>query len=209
MGRLITSTAAAAQQALDLTNPLRMIGNALGAGMNAQGRPGGSPALGEAQARLAGLLKQLEGAAGAGKKPDALKAVEDQIANAPPPDLGKALGTFIDKARGSAQPILQAVANGIEKKVFAGANMINAFSGLFGGEKKETPAIQESRAAAAVQKGSAEAFAAIRAAIAGREDVGVKATKEQTKALVKPLVQLVDLIENVQPLKMVPAFFGG
>jgi tape measure domain-containing protein len=209
MGRLITSTAAAAQQALDLTNPLRMIGNALGAGMNAQGRPGGSPALGEAQARLAGLLKQLEGAAGAGKKPDALKAVEDQIANAPPPDLGKALGTFIDKARGSAQPILQAVANGIEKKVFAGANMINAFSGLFGGEKKETPAIRESRAAAAVQKGSAEAFAAIRAAIAGREDVGVKATKEQTKALVKPLVQLVDLIENVQPLKMVPAFFGG
>jgi len=43
----------------------------------------------------------------------------------------------------------------------------------------------------------------------GREDAGVKATKDQTKALVKPLIQLVDLIENVQPLKMVPAFFGG
>lgn len=79
---------------------------------------------------------------------------------------------------------------------------------MFGGADGESAARQERRAAAAMQRGSADAYSTIVQAMMGREDAGVKATKDQTKALVKPLIQLVDLIENVQPLKMVPQFFG-
>jgi tape measure domain-containing protein len=180
MSRLITSTAAAAQQALDLTNPLKMIGNALGAGINAQGRPGGTPALDEAQARLAGLLKQLEGAAGAGKKPDVLKAVEDQIANAAPPDLGKALGNFIENAKGTAEPIVSAV------NTWLGGKLLQATK--LGGPM--------AKFAGAVQQGSAEAFDAIRAAIEQTQDPVVEATEEQTDKLLQPLENIFNAVKN-------------
>ena len=193
MSRLITSTAAAAQQALDLTNPLKMIGNALGAGINAQGRPGGSPALDEAQARLAGLLKQLEGAAGAGKKPDVLKAVEDQIANAPPPNLGKALGTFIENAKGTAEPIVSAVNTWLGGKLLQ-ANVMAAQ--LFGGKEAAGRSGPMAKFAGAVQQGSAEAFDAIRAAIEQTQDPVVEATEEQTDKLLQPLENIFNAVKN-------------
>lgn len=122
--------------------------------------------------------------------------------------LAESVAGFVDRLKGNAQPVVQALVDTIEQKIFAGAKLINFVGSLFGMSDGESAGRQERRAAAAMQRGSADAYSTIVQAMMGREDAGVKATKDQTKTLVKPLIQLVDLIENVQPLKMVPQFFG-
>ncbi len=191
--RLGKVTMKMADQIMGLLDPVVMAQNMIGVAKVVENRMAGASSVDQAQARLAGLLKQLEGAAGAGKKPDALKAVEDQIANAAPPDLGKALGTFIENAKGTAEPIVSAVNTWLGGKLLQ-ANVMAAQ--LFGGKQATKQGGPMAKFAGAVQQGSAEAFDAIRAAIEQTQDPVVEATEEQTDKLLQPLENIFQAVKN-------------
>jgi hypothetical protein len=103
---------------------------------------------------------------------------------------------------------MQALATAVEGKLLAGAQLVNAFSGMFGGAGGETARQQEQRTAAAMQRGSADAYSTIVQAMMGRGDAQVQATKQQTKELKEPLVDMVGLLEGIQQAKVFLGFGG-
>jgi tape measure domain-containing protein len=193
MAKLGKSTASGLQQVMELANPVVQGGKAIRRLFElAPQLPAVSP-LDTAQERLTGLLKQLQGGAGAGKKPDVLKAVEDQIANAPAPDLGKAFSTFIENAKGTAEPIVSAINTWLGGKLLQADVMA---AQLFGKKPAAVKGDPMAKFAGAVQQGSAEAFDAIRAAIEQTQDPVVEATEEQTDKLLQPLENIFQAVKN-------------
>lgn len=65
---------------------------------------------------------------------------------------------------------------------------------------------QQTAFAAAALRGSAEAYSMIMNAMKGDRDPVVKATKEQTKELKKPLLDMVGLIKGGSPVKLLGSF---
>ena len=122
--------------------------------------------------------------------------------------LAAAIGGFVERLKGNAQPVMQALATAVEGKLLAGAQLVNAFSGMFGGAGGETARQQEQRTAAAMQRGSADAYSTIVQAMMGRGDAQVQATKQQTKELKEPLVDMVGLLEGIQQAKVFLGFGG-
>ena len=74
--------------------------------------------------------------------------------------------------------------------------------------RSETARQQQQRTAAAMQRGSADAYSTIVQAMMGRGDAQVQATKQQTKELKEPLVDMVGLLEGIQQAKVFLGFGG-
>lgn len=163
----------------------------------------GGQAMAKAQADLANVLARLKPAV-APPKPVAPVA--------PPPapgaagkQLGAALGDFVGRLQGEASPVVDGLLGWLNKKMLGGAMFANRFSQMVGGDGGQSQK-QESKVAGALQKGSADAFSAIVSAMGQRADPVVKATKEQTKQLQKPLVDIVGLIKEGGLVKVLGAF---
>lgn len=155
--------------------------------------------LAAAELRLQGLLDQL--------KPRAVPAPQPNPNVLQRADNGQALTAavagMIERMRGTAGPIVDAVAMWAGGKLVQGMAVANQFSGLLGGdaaEKQQT----EKQFVGALQAGSADAYSAIVQAMSARQDPVVAATKKQTQELKKPLFDIAaavkgafgDVIEN-------------
>ena len=180
------------------------IAGMLGALQNRNPAPAAGPGLAEAQAKLSGLLDALKPKPGAAKPAPA--------APPPPPpgagagkNLGAALGQFVEGLKGDAAPVVAGLQQFLNDKVFGGVMAANKIASLFGVGERDA-ADMEKKTAGALQRGSADAYSAIVQAMMQRADPVVQATKDQTKALKKPLFDLVDLIKNGPPIKLFGAF---
>ena len=166
--------------------------------------------LNAAVASLQGVLSKLKPVAqqpGLGINPDIIAQGPAAKAEAGR-KLAAAVGGFVERLKGNAQPVMQALATAVEGKLMAGAQLVNAFSGIFGNGGGETARQQEQRTAAAMQRGSADAYSTIVQAMMGRGDAQVQATKQQTKELKEPLVDMVGLLEGIQQAKVFLGFGG-
>ena len=127
----------------------------------------------------------------------AVDAFETALKNVPAVDLTKAIGGWLETLGGNTTPIV----NGL--KTWLGTQMIRwdiAMAQIFQGkEKLAQKAISmdpRNEFAGAVQQGTAEAYAAIAAALRQDKDPAVQATEEQTDKLLQPLEVMANALKN-------------
>ena len=127
----------------------------------------------------------------------AVDAFEVALKNVPPVDLTQAIGSWLETLGGNATPIV----NGL--KTWLGTQMIRwdiAMAQIFQGkEKLAQKAISmdpRNEFAGAVQQGTAEAYAAIAAALKQERDPVVEATEQQTDKLLQPLEVMANALKN-------------
>lgn len=196
LSRMAKSAATTAQDALMFANPVaqaKRLFEQVGQLQQLQQGRDAPTGLQEAQGRLAALLKQLQPAGGA-KAADPLQALRDKIIEAPKIDLGAAIGSWIETAKGTAEPIANAV------NTWLGGKLLQfdvVMAQLFGSKAKMIRATDPmQKFAGAVQKGSSAAFEAIRAAIEQNQDPVVEATEQQTDKLLEPLGGILAAVKN-------------
>lgn len=116
-------------------------------------------------------------------------------------------GGLLDSLQNAGAGLMQGGLNWLQGKALKGAMAINQFSGLFG-DSQETARQQEMQFAGAFQKGSADAYSAIVAAMTGQRDPLLTATEKQTQATVKPLINIVELLKGGSIVGAVKEFAG-
>lgn len=156
-----------------------------------------------AQQRMKDLMAQLRNAPG--NQPAA--PLQPKAPPVPKADVGAAFRKMFD----SITPIGETIAGDATKLVndatMQGAMAINKIGQLFGfgtgAQAEQVQPSQRTEFAAAAMRGSAEAYSMILNAMKGGRDPVVQATKDQTKELKGPLIDLVGLIQGGSPIKLI------
>ena len=127
----------------------------------------------------------------------AVDAFEVALKNVPAVDLTQAIGSWLETLGGNSTPIV----NGL--KTWLGTQMMRwdiAMAQIFQGkEKLAQKAISmdpRNEFAGAVQQGTAEAYAAIAAALKQEQEPVVKATEKQTETLMQPLAAMANALKT-------------
>ena len=127
----------------------------------------------------------------------AVDAFEVALKNVPAVDLTQAIGSWLETLGGNSTPIV----NGL--KTWMGTQMIRwdiAMAQIFQGKeqlaKKTLSMDPRNEFAGAVQQGTAEAYAAIAAALKQETDPVVEATEQQTNKLLEPLGVMANALKN-------------
>lgn len=164
-----------------------------------------------ARQRLGDLIAQLQNGA-----PNAMAAPLQPKPLPPPPppkvDVAKAYRELFDGILPVGERIAADATKLINDATMRGAFAINQIGKLFGfgtargSQPEQVQPSQRTEFAAAAMRGSAEAYSMILSAMKGEKDPVVKATKEQTQELKKPLLDMVGLIKGGSPIKLLGSF---
>jgi len=119
------------------------------------------------------------------------------LKNVPAVDLTQAIGGWLENLGGNSTPIV----NGL--KTWMGTQMMRwdiAMAQIFQGKeklaKKTINMDPQNQFAGAVQQGTAEAYAAIAAALKQEQEPVVKATEKQTETLMQPLAAMANALKT-------------
>lgn len=223
LGRMTKYTIDFAQNGLeDLTSPIWMMMDAVITGFNnlnsGAGANLGASSLDEATKRLQGILGRMtpQGILMEKFKADPIATINEELKKAADKakamfrDLGlgnmfkrdttASIGNFIENMQGNGQVIVNALNTWIGGKITRAAV---ALTPLLNPREIAAPKGQRMQFAGAVQQGTADAYAAIAAALRQDLDPQVEATKEQTKTLLEPLELIANSVKNSVPFKLV------
>ena len=161
-----------------------------------QQNQGGGPAmlpLAAAQAKLNGLMNQLNPAGAQQAIAEAWKDVKIVWKQVKPEPIVMSIADLISNMKANATPIIDSL------NTWMGGTLLRAqmaVAPLFAG--KATPKSMDPRSefAGAVQQGTAEAYAAIAAALKQETDPVVEATEQQTNKLLEPLGVMANALKN-------------
>lgn len=196
--RMILGAADALTQLMNATNPINVAANMIGQGAGVIGNGGqgeAMPGLAEAQQRLQKLLDQLrQGAAGlAGAvDPNKVKPMGGPPAKAAAV-ITMSIADFISNMQANATPIIDSL------NTWMGGTLLRAqmaLQPLLNGKPTGRSMDPRNEFAGAVQQGTAEAYAAIAAALKQEKDPAVQATEEQTNKLLEPLGVMANALKN-------------
>ena len=196
--RMIVGAGNALADLLNATNPINVAAGMIGegAGIMANAGQGQSlPAVAEAQQRLQKLLDQLrQGAAGLAGAVDPNKV---KPMGGPPAKAAAAItmsiADMISNMQANATPIVNSL------NTWMGGTLMRAqmaIQPLLSGKPTGRSMDPRNEFAGAVQQGTAEAYAAIAAALRQDKDPAVQATEEQTDKLLQPLEVMANALKN-------------
>lgn len=179
-----------------------IIAKLLGVEANLNGVTGAQGNLDKARQELTGLLATL--------KAEPIKINPPVLPPPPPAAAAKAMADgisgFFSQLKGDAAPVMAGLQQFLNDKVFNSAVLLNKIAAAFGVGGEDSSQQLERKTAGALQAGSADAYSAIVQAMMNRADPAVQATKQQTKELKKPLIDLLALAKNSPVLQLFGAF---
>lgn len=206
----VKGAAEAGQVITDLLNPATAIRGGIAAGkfIGRLANREGAQDVEKAQKRLMDLIAQLQNAPGNAPAPQ----LQPNLPPPPKADVGAAFRSLFDSITPIGETIAADATKLVNDATMQGAMAINKIGQLFGfgtaggPQPEQVQPSQRTEFAAAAMRGSAEAYSMILAAMKGEKDPVVKATKEQTKELKKPLLDMVGLIKGGSPVKLLGSF---
>lgn len=161
-----------------------------------QQNQGGGPAmlpLQAAQAKLNALMNQLNPPAAQPVLPEGWKNIKIGWKKVEPEPIVMSLADFIGNMRANATPIIDSL------NTFMGGALLRAqmaIAPLFAGKATAKNMDPRNEFAGAVQQGTADAYAAIAAALKQETDPVVEATEQQTNKLLEPLGVMANALKN-------------
>jgi len=135
--------------------------------------------------QIGGMISPLQAAA--------VGAFEQALKNVPAVDLSEAIGRWLETLKGNATPIINSL------NTWMGGTLLKAqmaLAPLFAGKATAKSMDPRNEFAGAVQQGTAEAYAAIAAALKQETDPVVEATEQQTNKLLEPLGVMANALKN-------------